>query len=868
MSNNVFTSQDGASAESLQSVQNNKTFAVEPALHGILTDAIDYVTDKMAPVWPLKDYVAVNPYMGFSDTEFLSTREHLRGVSDLELFMPVEYYREQFQAKTITRHDLSAAVDELVADGVTGAEGIDVNQVVRFLQDGRAHGPTADAEFTTAKNQTRSLFTVCEAIDTENGTSYGDLLISEISRHCAAHYDQGQSGWVSTSQQHSLYGSWRAEKSYDMTMEISGVAGFRKFVKQLPENAAEAVELLLSELKIPAELWKNYLLCSALTMPGWSAWAKYQHRQAETSGELCDDLEGLLAIRLAYEVALVTHHDFEVDWPTIAKRHLGEQDGTPDPSENDLWRYALLRASEIAFRSRLVSQVETSQETLSNPASPFSTNEAVTSRKLAQMVFCIDVRSERIRRHIEATSPEVETYGFAGFFGLPIEFVELGACDGQANVPALISPSFKVVEEFDSANGEKDAASTEKVKTYRRTLRSIRYAWKSFQTSAVSMFAFVETTGLLYGWKLVQRSLARSHNRNAGNDGLSAYDSDFLSPSLNGLEEQGIGMQQQVDMAESILRGIGIVDDFARLVVFCGHSSQVENNPLKAGLDCGACCGHSGEPNARFAAKLLNQPELREQLVDRGIVIPDDTQFIGALHNTTTDSIEYFDQHLLPKSHQGDLWELGMSSAFATKATRTERLPLLSTSDASDVERRSADWSEVRPEWGLAGNAAFIVAPRDLTKDISLDGRSFLHSYDYKKDPEFAVLEQIMTAPMVVANWINMQYYASTVDPIHFGSGNKTVHNVVGQFGVFSGNGGDLKTGLPWQSVHDGKHYQHHPLRLLVVLAAPRSAIASILEKHDNVSDLATHGWLQLLAHEDGRFYRFTERKTWEELND
>ena len=59
-----------------------------------------------------------------------------------------------------------------------------------------------------------------------------------------------------------------------------------------------------------------------------------------------------------------------------------------------------------------------------------------------------------------------------------------------------------------------------------------------------------------------------------------------------------------------------------------------------------------------------------------------------------------------------------------------------------------------------------------------------------------------MTAPMIVAHWINMQYFASTVDNDHFGSGNKTIHNVVGRFGILSGNGGDLMTGLPWQSLH------------------------------------------------------------------
>jgi uncharacterized protein YbcC (UPF0753/DUF2309 family) len=223
---------------------------------------------------------------------------------------------------------------------------------------------------------------------------------------------------------------------------------------------------------------------------------------------------------------------------------------------------------------------------------------------------------------------------------------------------------------------------------------------------------------------------------------------------------------------------------------------------------------------------------------------------------------------LVPESHQAELHELSQQSRIASGSTRSERLGSLPGDGESDLIRRSQDWSEVRPEWGLAGNAAFIAAPRSLTEPISLAGRSFLHSYDYRRDPEFKVLEQIMTAPMVVAHWINMQYYASTVDPQHFGSGNKAIHNVVGRFGILSGNGGDLTTGLPWQSIHDGEQFQHHPLRLLVILAAPREAIDRIIEKHDSLRDMLSGGWLQLVSLDNGEYHRLTQRQQWDRLPD
>ncbi|MBA1149238.1 DUF2309 family protein, partial [Ectothiorhodospiraceae bacterium WFHF3C12] len=170
------------------------------------------------------------------------------------------------------------------------------------------------------------------------------------------------------------------------------------------------------------------------------------------------------------------------------------------------------------------------------------------------------------------------------------------------------------------------------------------------------------------------------------------------------------------------------------------------------------------------------------------------------------------------------------------------------------VRARSRDWAQTRPEWGLAGNAAFIVAPRARTRGIDLGGRAFLHDYDWRQDTDGGVLELIMTAPMVVTHWINMQYYASTVDNHRYGSGNKVLHNVVGgRIGVFEGNGGDLRLGLARQSVHDGRQWMHTPLRLSVFIEAPRAMIERVIDGHETVANLVNNGWLHLFRMgEDG----------------
>ncbi|NBX82026.1 DUF2309 family protein, partial [bacterium] len=180
--------------------------------------------------------------------------------------------------------------------------------------------------------------------------------------------------------------------------------------------------------------------------------------------------------------------------------------------------------------------------------------------------------------------------------------------------------------------------------------------------------------------------------------------------------------------------------------------------------------------------------------------------------------------------------------------------------------RRSLDWSEARPEWGLAGNAAFIVAKRKLTERLNLESRSFLHSYDWESDTTGSALEVIMTAPMVVAEWINTQYYFSTVDNEVFGSGSKVIHNVVGKLGVMQGNVSDLKIGLPLQSVSDGKNFVHEPMRLLVVIEAPRERIEHIIQKHESVRKLVLNEWIRLVALEpsDRKFYRYSPMSRWE----
>jgi len=424
---------------------------------------------------------------------------------------------------------------------------------------------------------------------------------------------------------------------------------------------------------------------------------------------------------------------------------------------------------------------------------------------------------------------------------MPIEYAQLAADDARPQLPGLLAPKYVAT----------DTGVPRALEARRRARLGAKSAWKAFKSTSLSSFAFVDAMGLFFARNLYLDVFRRTPHAPEHHDraGLTDDEDRARVPRITGrADEAPLTAQERCQLAEGLLRAMGLTTDFARVVLLVGHGSESNNNPHAAGLDCGACCGQPGSVNARAAAALLNDPEIRTQLAARGIAIPATTLFLGGLHNTTTDEIT-----LYPDAAEVSLAELQALLDRASAATRRERAARLGLADLTDdklraaVIKRARNWAEVRPEWGLAGNAGFIIAPRERTRHLDLEGRAFLHDYRADDDPDHAVLEAIMTGPMVVAHWINFQYYASTVDNARYGSGNKVLHNIVGgHLGVFEGNGGDLRIGLSLQSLHDGERWVHAPLRLAVFIEAPRPAIDAILEKHAHVRALVDNEWLHL----------------------
>ena len=330
----------------------------------------------------------------------------------------------------------------------------------------------------------------------------------------------------------------------------------------------------------------------------------------------------------------------------------------------------------------------------------------------------------------------------------------------------------------------------------------------------------------------------------------------FAHQQLERLGRIGFTVEEQVNYVVQALSSIGLTEQFSRFVLLVGHGSSSENNPYESALDCGACGGNHGLVSAKVLAQMANKRSVRRILRARGIDIPDDTWFLPAQHDTTTDAIQLHNLELIPPSHLVYIDRLHNGLTAASRLCAAERVPTLEPAAFKNVEpaaafararRNAMDWSQVRPEWGLSRNLYFVIGRRHLTARAMLNGRAFLHSYDYRLDPKRRLLENILTGPLVVGQWINMEHYFSAVDNERFGSGSKVNHNVAGRFGVMSGNLSDLRTGLPSQTVlRDGQPY-HEPLRLITVIEAPfehaHKAVSSVVA----VKNLVQNAWIRLL---------------------
>lgn len=757
------------------------------------------------PAFPLNATVAVNPYLGHAAEPLATASARLARAGGVRLTPPRADFRAALASGRIERADLEAAL-AATREPVSGAPAADDLARYNLSADDLVAAVSRDCPDPVA------LPTVADLAARVSGVDWPQIVQDRIGAWAAGYFDRGQALWPAP-RGRNAYDAWRGFARYDLTPEIAGLRGFCTTVADAPDTAVQAMLQAADQLKLVPQGAESACHRWLMDLGGWAQLARWQLWQAELAGRSDDSPTDLLAVRMLWDAALLAQYGTRIgaDWEACLAVH-----ATPAVASHEQRIDAVLQhAAELAHQRRLARVLQAQGGTDAAPA-------PVLAPVQLQAAFCIDVRSEPFRRALESCDPAIRTIGFAGFFGLPLTHRGLGACVHEPRLPVLLSPALQ------SAPDASPAADTDA----RIAARASR-AWGRFKLAAVSSFAFVEAAGPLYLAKLLRDAL-----------GAPQRAAPEPAPAIADLDTAG-----KVAAAEQVLQAMGLTRDFAPQVLLVGHGAQVTNNPHGSALQCGACGGHSGEVSARALAGLLNDPAVRQGLAARAIEIPDGTRFLGALHDTCSDTLTLFDSTPGPDTARLQRW-LAQAGRLA-RAGRAGTLPRASR-DGADIPARALDWAETRPEWGLAGCAAFIAAPRARTAGRDLDGRAFLHDYDWRQDDGFGTLTLILTAPVVVASWISLQYYGSTTAPEVFGAGNKLLHNVVGGFGVYEGNGGMLRTGLAWQSVHDGALLRHQPLRLSVIVAAPEPAITDILDRHPQVRALFDNGWLHLLRMDDG----------------
>jgi uncharacterized protein YbcC (UPF0753/DUF2309 family) len=787
------------------------------------------------PVWPLESAIAVNPLAGFEHLPFAEAVSRAADRFGARRNLPLALWRRLLAAGKVDERALrDAAIRELggpiaamapVAAGVSRLDLL-IARLIDLPAPAQPGGPDSlprDATF--------------------------------IAKWCAAFFDQGLACSPMPHRDLGLYRATLAALPHDAEYrELAGATG-QQLLLSVPRDPLEAIAEGLAAIGVEQGAEEERLADLVARLPGWAGHIRWRNENAdpETAAAAPAGMADLLALWLLLErsgaVVPAASRDGRTGQHAALAAHLGLADATPQGlGELGYARFAAVAemdedalggifqtAAEWSYRNDLVPAL---QSAAAPPA-----QDGVAD---GQLVFCIDVRSEPFRRELEKQG-NYETFGYAGFFGLPIALHRHGASRRTRLLPVLLSPQHDLTEE--PAPGREGEAAKATMREAGTGQAGALFA--NGKQGPATAFATAEATGPLAGLLMAARTLAPGLVRSVAS-ALAPPRSEVFAPALDGHVDghakASFTLEEKVGFALALFRLTGMTDQTARLVALVGHGGSAVNNPYAAALDCGACGGHPGGSNARILAAILDEPEVRTALATKGVVIPTSTRFIAAEHNTTTDEVHIFDRHLVPPSHSGDLAALTASLSRAGEANRARRATLLGRT-TDDLLTGAMHWGEVRPEWGLAGNAAFIVGPRAMTRDLELEGRAFLHSYDWSSDADGTALATILTAPMVVAQWINCQYLFSTIDNERYGSGDKVTQNVVGGIGVLQGNGGDLRVGLPRQSLFtdDGTPF-HVPQRLLTVVSAPFSLVERVVASNDILGRLFGNGWVTLVV--------------------
>ncbi len=757
----------------------------------VIASTINELSGQLIRNWPLYSFVTSNPLAGLEELHFEDAIKEIRKHVGISGYPSAAIFEQALRENQIDKTIIEKQLQK--------------NGIALSLDESLAEMRALEQRFSSKR------------------------MLNNVDRHMikwlTVFLDEGIAEWPMPDREKGFYSAWRTTAQFDTSRPQ------RHLITAFPEDALETLEHLLKDYR-PDDIcmiMKHHLF----SLPGWTGYIKYRmENENEWQKAYPITLTDYLAVRLVLCKQL--------DQPLLP----GDTGKHRETVNADRIHSAWLKALEKSYQARLIKQVKSQANRIQDRA---------PLKPEAQFVFCIDTRSERIRRAVEKAG-NYETHGYAGFFGIAMDYKHPGKNISHKSCPPIVNSVFEASEQIQT-EGTKEA---QKFRFYDNLKNALSDFKNALRNNVPASFGYVESSGFFYGAGLLAKTLTptflyRLKERLANHVGRPEWFNKVIISHKTGETSSArinLSIQDKANIAKTAFNLMGW-DHFAPIVVFSGHGSQTSNNPFESSLDCGACAGNKGGENARLLADICNDPEVRELLnAEYEIDVPEDTWFVAAEHNTTTNHIHLYDQNTPAKSHP-QIHELKNSLIEAQHAANNEQFKTARKhikKTIHEAHRRASDWAETRPEWGLAGNASFIIGRRELTSRLNLEARSFLHSYDWEKDPDGEKLKAILQGPMVVTQWINNHYYFASVDNEQFGGGTKVTLNVTGKYGVVQGNGGDLKFGLPLESLQeDDRLVQHLPLRLTVLIQAPKSRVEAIISKHfETLGKLVKNEWLYL----------------------
>ncbi|MEQ9403616.1 MAG: DUF2309 domain-containing protein [Cyclobacteriaceae bacterium] len=601
---------------------------------------------------------------------------------------------------------------------------------------------------------------------------------------------------------------------------------------------------LLNVLVADEQLYEQYLFDQQFEHPGWSGMVSAIESQPHT---LLDSriisLKDMITLELLLEI---DNLDYSLNgkWKPIAQiDQFKRVDLFEDNSISELDEILTIwqEAYEWTYYDKVLAGIKYQTR-----------NDEQKDSVSFQAFFCIDDRECSIRRHVEHFDPKCATYGTPGHFAIDTYYQPKNAKFYTKVCPAPLSPKHLIMEVSTKREGASDEFLT-------KNTHSLFRGWMITQTigfwSALKMMINIFRPSL---------SPASSSSFNHM-DEFSSVTIENRSPLhiKDGLQI-GYTIDEMTDRVESVLKSTGVTSSFAQIVYMIGHGASSANNTHYAGYDCGACSGRPGSANARAFSYMANHKEVRSKLTKRGIVIPESTEFVGGLHDTTRDAITFYDEELLSpknlKQHQTNavIFRKALMINAKERSRRFESVNSRSSIDKiyKEVQKRAVSLFEPRPELNHATNALCIIGRKELNSKLFLDRRAFLNTYDYSLDPDGNFLLNIINAAAPVCGGINLEYYFSRVDNELLGAGTKLPHNVMGLIGVANGFEGDLRPGLPMQMIE-----VHDPIRLMMIIEQLPEVVLNTIQRVAATYEWFINEWVHLtVVHPNTReIYHFKD---------